>query len=109
MTEIRLLGPVEIWVEKTAWDVGPPQRRATLAALAANAGRPVSPEALVHRVWGEDHPDTARRALHAHITRLRRVFEQAGQHGEKVRLVRRSGGYVLDVAADRVDLLRFRS
>lgn len=112
MVDFRLLGPVEVDVNGRVVDIGPPQRRTVLAALAVDAGRPVAVEALIDRVWAEEPPDGARRSVHAHIARIRRVLEQvsAGRDGEgPVFLVRRGGEYLLDVEPDRVDLYRFRA
>ncbi|MFI1485405.1 AfsR/SARP family transcriptional regulator [Streptomyces sp. NPDC020747] len=109
MVELRLLGPVELSVRGRTAEVGPPQRRAVLAALAVDTGRPVAADVLVKRVWGTDPPDGARRALHAHIARIRRLCEQTGDAGDvRLRLMRRSGGYVLEARPDHVDVLRFR-
>ncbi|MEU9187325.1 BTAD domain-containing putative transcriptional regulator [Streptomyces sp. NPDC048484] len=109
MVELRLLGPVELLVGRRVTEIGPPQRRAVLAALAVDAGRPVAAEALIERVWGTDTPDGARRALHAHIARIRRLCERTGDtDDDRLRLLRRSGGYLLDARSDQVDVLRFR-
>ncbi|WP_245702437.1 AfsR/SARP family transcriptional regulator, partial [Streptomyces aurantiacus] len=72
MFQLRLLGPVELVVRERTVEIGPPQRRAVLAALAVDMGRPVAADVLIQRVWGVNPPDGARRALHAHIARLRR-------------------------------------
>jgi DNA-binding SARP family transcriptional activator/tetratricopeptide (TPR) repeat protein len=101
LVELRMLGPIELYAGDRVWDVGPPQRRHVLAALAVDAGRLVSTETLIDRVWDEPPPG-ARRALHVHITHLRRLL------GPAATLARRSGGYVLEVAPARVDLHRFR-
>ncbi|MDQ1033659.1 DNA-binding SARP family transcriptional activator/tetratricopeptide (TPR) repeat protein [Streptomyces sp. V3I8] len=110
MIQLRLLGPVELVVRERTVEIGPPQRRSVLAALAVDAGRPVAADVLVQRVWGVNPPDGARRALHAHIARLRRLCEQAAKDSgdAQLRLVRRSGGYLLEALADQVDALRFR-
>jgi DNA-binding SARP family transcriptional activator/tetratricopeptide (TPR) repeat protein len=80
-----------------------------LAALAVNAGQLVPTETLIDRVWPEQPPAQARRNMQAHITRIRRLLEQASVADERpVHLVRRAGGYLLDVEADRVDLHRYR-
>ena len=106
---VRLLGPVEIVVGGQPVEVAKPQRRAVLAALAVDATQPVGTEVLVGRVWGEDPPDSAARTLQAHITRLRRLIERSAvADQDPARLVRRSGGYALDLSADRIDLHRFR-
>jgi DNA-binding SARP family transcriptional activator len=107
--EFRLLGPVEVAASGEAVEVGPPQRCAVLAALAVDAGRPVTVETLIDRVWGDQSPERARRALHAHITRIRRMLEYAATVDERpARLLRRPGGYLLDIDPGLVDLHRFR-
>ncbi|WP_234439057.1 AfsR/SARP family transcriptional regulator [Streptomyces sp. NRRL B-3229] len=109
MTELRLLGPVELSLAARTVEVGPPQRRTVLAALAVDTGRPVPVDVLIRRVWGTEPPDGARRALHAHVTRLRRLCEQTEMLGtSRLRLLRRSGGYLLEARPDQVDIHRFR-
>jgi len=129
--EIRLLGPVEVLVGERRLDVGPPQQRLMLAVLAVHVGRLVTVPALIDQIW-DYAPPGARRTLHVLITRLRRLLEQAhatggegtdpgqtgadpGQTGTgsgKARtgsrwLAHRSGGYVLELEPDQVDLHRF--
>ncbi|WP_432030492.1 AfsR/SARP family transcriptional regulator [Streptomyces sp. 1222.5] len=121
---LHLLGPLELRVAGRAVDIGEPRRRAVLAALAADTGRPVPVSTLVDRVWDTAAPDGARSALYSHISRLRRLFEgaasmdgvapTAGGDGAAVpitpfRIARTSGGYVLEADERAVDLLRFRS
>jgi DNA-binding SARP family transcriptional activator len=72
-----------------------------MAALAVDAGRVVPAETLIDRVWGANPPDGARRSLHAHVARIRAL------HAE-VQVLRRAGGYVLEMPPDQVDLLRFQ-
>jgi DNA-binding SARP family transcriptional activator/Tfp pilus assembly protein PilF len=103
--EVRLLGPVEIWADGRPLELGPPQRRHTLAALAVDAGRPVTIDALATRVWDEP-PPAAARVLQVHITHLRRLLASAAGT-PPARLLRRSSGYVLDMAPERVDAHRF--
>ena len=103
--EVRLLGPVEIWADGRPVEIGPPQRRHTLAALAVDAGRPVTIDALAARVWDEP-PPAAARVLQVHITHLRRLLAEA-VGTPPTRLLRRSSGYVLDIAPERVDANRF--
>ncbi|HEU5475600.1 MAG TPA: tetratricopeptide repeat protein [Actinophytocola sp.] len=105
--EFRLLGPVQIWASGRSFPVGEPRQQAVLAVLLVDAGRTVSVDALVDRVWGEAPPRQVRRSLQAHIARIRRALEQAGEGDSS--LVRDAGGYRLDIAPDRVDLLRFRA
>ncbi|MEV1002573.1 BTAD domain-containing putative transcriptional regulator [Nonomuraea sp. NPDC050202] len=100
--DVRLLGPVEVTSGDRGVPLGPPQRRAVLAALAIDAGRPVSLRTLIERVW-DDPPDRAADSLYAHIARLRQALTVTGACIE-----RRDGGYTLEVDPDRVDAYRFR-
>ena len=105
MVTFRLLGPVEL-VGRGPVDVGPPQRRSVMAALAVDAGRAVPLETLTKRVWGEEPPEGARQALYAHVARIRRVLAATGA-ARTPGLLRRGGGYVLDTDSEDVDLHRF--
>ncbi|MFI7336884.1 AfsR/SARP family transcriptional regulator [Streptomyces sp. NPDC050085] len=118
VVRLCLFGPVEVLVPGRSLDVGPPQRRTVLAALAVDAGRPVPVATLLERVWGGAPPDGARRSLYAHLARIRRLTGQAdgsaeavgkGADAGRLPVLRRSGGYQLDLAPDAVDLLRFRA
>jgi DNA-binding SARP family transcriptional activator len=109
MVDVQLLGPVELSVGDRTVEVGPPQRRIVMAALAVDVGRPVAVDVVIERVWGTHAPDGARSAVHAHVARIRRVCEQAaGTAREPLCLVRRSGGYLLEAGPDQVDVHRFR-
>ncbi len=107
--EVRLFGPVEVRVAGRLLDLGPPQRRLLMSVFAVHAGRPLPVEALIDRLWGDDPPAGARRAVHAHVARIRRALERSVGPGDgPTTLDRRSGGYVLDVQPDRIDVHRFR-
>ncbi|MFG3437374.1 BTAD domain-containing putative transcriptional regulator [Nonomuraea sp. NPDC047897] len=101
---IRLLGPVEVERPGLTRPVQPPQVALALAALAWEAGRVVSVETLLSRIWGEEVPAGARRTLYTIVTRIRRDV-LAGDGA----VVRRPGGYLLDVDESAVDVTRFRS
>lgn len=103
--EFRLLGPVEIRNAGRTQLAGPRQRCNVLAALLVDAGRIVTVETLVDRVWGDAPPPAARSTLYAHISRIRQLLAQVGSEAH---LVRQHGGYVLEVDPERVDLHRFR-
>jgi DNA-binding SARP family transcriptional activator/tetratricopeptide (TPR) repeat protein len=100
--ELRLLGAVELELDGAVVTLGPPQQRLVVAVLAVEAGRPVAAEALIDRVWDEAQAGS-RRTLHMLMSRLRGLLRPAG-----LDVVRRSGGYVLDVDPALVDLHRFR-
>ncbi|GAA4475397.1 BTAD domain-containing putative transcriptional regulator [Phytohabitans houttuyneae] len=103
-----MLGPVEARAGDQAIPLGRPQQRLVLAILLVEAGRLTSTQMLIDRVW-ETASAGARRTLHVHITRLRRLLTPAGTTaGATVPLVRRSGGYLLDIDPAQVDLHQFR-
>jgi DNA-binding SARP family transcriptional activator len=113
--EVRLLGAVEIRAGGEPLDVGPPQRRTVLAALAADAGRTVNVDLLVDRVWGSSPPDQARRSLHTQVSRIRRTLREAARLAAAPvaptvvpTVVHRGEGYLLAIDPDVVDLHRFR-
>jgi tetratricopeptide (TPR) repeat protein/DNA-binding SARP family transcriptional activator len=108
VVEFRLLGPVEVCAAGVCLEMGPPQQRAVLAALAVDAGRPVFRDTLIDRIWSGRAPEGAASALYAHINRIRLVLAAEGAGEEPIRLARRSGGYVLEVDPEDVDLHRFR-
>jgi DNA-binding SARP family transcriptional activator/tetratricopeptide (TPR) repeat protein len=105
--EFLILGPVEVRDGDVI--LGPavrPQQNVVLAALLVDAGRPVPVERLVERVWGDEPPEHARRTLHTHVARIRRLLAR-GQGPDPVRLTRLAGGYHLVVDPGQVDLHRF--
>ena len=109
VSDVRLLGSVGWSTAGGVVDLGPAKQRTVFAALAVDVGRPVPTEVLIDRVWGEEVPGGARSGLYSYVTRLRRVLAGASGAGDGPPpvLVYERGGYVMDVAADRVDLHRF--
>jgi DNA-binding SARP family transcriptional activator/tetratricopeptide (TPR) repeat protein len=99
--EIRLLGEVTAYTGGEPVPLGPARQRLVLAALAVDAGRVVSVDQLVARVWGEAPPSRVRGVLSSYVSRLRTALGAE-------RLVWRSGGYLLAADAAQVDLHRFR-
>ncbi|ANZ39074.1 hypothetical protein BBK82_26360 [Lentzea guizhouensis] len=73
-----------------------------LAALLIDANQVVSADQLLDRAWGDAVPRQGRDTLYAYLSRLRQAFR-----GLDVEIARRSGGYVLNVDPETVDLHRF--
>jgi DNA-binding SARP family transcriptional activator/tetratricopeptide (TPR) repeat protein len=99
----QLLGAVDAVTGGRRVELGSPKQRIVLAVLLVEAGRPVSTDLLVDRVWEEAPAGDARRMVSTYVSRLRRVLADL-----PVELVRRPGGYELRVEPDLVDLHRFR-
>ncbi|MGI5498961.1 BTAD domain-containing putative transcriptional regulator [Lentzea sp. CA-135723] len=100
--EFRLLGAVEAWSGDRAVQLGHGRRRCVLAALLVDANQVVSADQLLDRAWGHGVPRQGRNTLYTYLSRLRQAFR-----GLDVTIARRSGGYVLDVDPEAVDLHRF--
>ncbi|MFC8129973.1 BTAD domain-containing putative transcriptional regulator [Streptomyces sp. NPDC057302] len=105
---ISLLGPVRATATATATatdatpvDVGGVRLRMLLARLALEGGRPVSVDALVDGLWGEQPPADAGNALQALVSRLRKALRGTGTVDSV------AGGYRIAVDADAVDTYRF--
>lgn len=96
---VSLLGPVTVRDGELVVPIGGVIPRAIVARLALTPNEYVSPEDLVHDIWG-DAPDTILASLRSHVSRLR-----SGALGEAMQGGRR--GYRLQVADDRVDAARF--
>jgi len=107
--EFILLGGIAVLVEGGALDLGPARQRCVLAALAVDAGRVVSLDRLVQRVWGDDPPLRARATLLNYLSRLRLLLADANTDTGTAAVARRPGGYALDVERSAIDLLRFHA
>jgi DNA-binding SARP family transcriptional activator len=104
--DFQILGPVELQAHEGWVNLGPLKQRTVLAALLFDAGRPVTLELLISRVWDGCPPAEVRNTLYTYVARLRRILASV-PGAEGARLVRRSGGYLLDVDPGTVDAHRF--
>jgi predicted ATPase/DNA-binding SARP family transcriptional activator len=100
--EFRILGPLEVLNGKRRLPLGGTKQREVLAALLLSANRVVPEERLVHLVWGEDPPPTARNVLQVYVSQLRKLLGAD-------RLTRHGPGYVLHVESGELDLMHFES
>ncbi|MGF7123476.1 BTAD domain-containing putative transcriptional regulator [Rhodococcus sp. AG1013] len=113
----RLLGPLEVvrrpesggavdpgGAERVV-DLGPRKQRAVLAVLLLHRGRVVSTDRLIDALWQGDAPASAMASIQAYISNLRRALR--GESGGTSPIVRQPPGYVLDIAAEDVDLSAF--
>lgn len=94
---VELLGPLELRVDGEPVSAGGPKLRAVVAQLALAGGRVVSVDELLHGVWGENLPGTARNTLQYHVTTLRKAL--AERHAADA-IVTRDPGYALVADSD---------
>ncbi|GIF23751.1 XRE family transcriptional regulator [Paractinoplanes tereljensis] len=102
--QFGVLGSVEAQVAGHPVALGHARQRSVLAVLLVEAGRPVTVDQLIDRVWGDDAPQRADGALYSYLSRLRRAVADAAEVG----IERRPGGYVLTADPQTVDLHAFR-
>ncbi|MFP5317055.1 MAG: ATP-binding protein [Acidimicrobiia bacterium] len=98
--DFRILGPLEVVHEGRALDLGRAKQRALLARLLLIPGKVVSADRLVDDLWDGFPPADAAGALQVQVSRLRQVL------GADVVESRRPG-YVLAIAPEAVDAVRF--
>ncbi|MGH2714663.1 MAG: AfsR/SARP family transcriptional regulator, partial [Thermoleophilaceae bacterium] len=85
---------------------GGSRQRGVLALLLLHPNEVVSADRLIDELWGDDPPQDASAALHAHVSRLRKLLEPE-RDGEP-RVIRTvPPGYLIQVADEELDLLRF--
>ncbi|NXY95230.1 winged helix-turn-helix domain-containing protein [Streptomyces sp. BR123] len=102
-----VLGPLRVHRGDRALPLGPLKQRVVLATLLGSANSPVSVDTLTEAVWQDEPPRTARKNLQVYVSALRALL--ADDDPDRPRLTHTGGGYVLRVAEDELDLLRFRS
>ena len=101
----RILGALEVDAAGGAvLSLGAPKQRALLAILLLHVGEIVPTDQLIDLLWGERAPRTAAHSIQIYVSELRRIL--APSFGDQP-ILTRPPGYLLDVAADRVDAKRF--
>ena len=103
--DFRILGPLEVLDEERVLDVGGGKQRAVLALLLLHPNEVVSSDRLVEELWPIDAPPSAAKIVQAHISRLRKALDGAGE----AVLLTRGRGYMLRVAPGELDRERFEA
>ena len=103
--EFAVLGDLLARRGGTELALGSPQQRGVLALLLLRAGRLVSPEELIDRMWGANPPPSARVTIRTYISRLRRSFDDPRQVHSVIEST--AGAYRLPVSSGTLDLMLF--
>jgi YVTN family beta-propeller protein len=98
--EFRLLGGLEVWDGERQIHLGRGKQRAVLALLLLHANEVLATDRLVDELWSDGSPEAARKTLQVYVVRLRRALG-----ADRIRT--RDPGYVLELAADQLDINRF--
>ncbi|GAB2635160.1 hypothetical protein GCM10009743_07810 [Kribbella swartbergensis] len=100
---VRMLGSLRVTVDGRQVDLGPPKQRSVLGILLLHRGDVVSTARIIDLLWGDHPPRTAEHSVQLYISNLRRAL---GTHGPGV-IVTQKPGYLLDLPAEAVDVVRF--
>jgi DNA-binding SARP family transcriptional activator/tetratricopeptide (TPR) repeat protein len=98
--ELRMLGPLEAWVDGAPVPLGGGKQRALVAILLLHANDVVPVDVLIDELWDGTPPPSAPAYVQNCVSRLRKVL------GADT-LETRAPGYRLRVAPDQIDARRF--
>ena len=108
--QFGLLGAFRVERDGREADLGPRLQRTLLAILVVDAGHVVPVDRLIDLLWRDEPPAAAIASVQAYVSQLRRVLEPGRPARAPARvLVTQDPGYVLRVADDQVDALRFQA
>ena len=101
--DFRLLGPLEIREGDHVVPVGGAKQRALLVILLLHANEVVSRDRLIEDLWPGREPGAADHSLDHLVSRLRKTLARPDL------LATRSGGYLLAVERNDIDVRRFEA
>ena len=107
--EFRILGPVQAQTAEHPVDLGERKQRLLLGVLLLEVNRVVPVSAMIDLLWPGDPPQTARRTIQAHLSRLRTALIKAEPAGRAVSLHRRGDGYLVSCDPACIDAYQFRA
>lgn len=96
-----ILGPLVAEENGVPLPFGGPQQQMLLALLLVHANEVVPRDRIVDALWADSPADAALRSLHVAVSSLRKAL------GDSAALATRAPGYVLEVAKDAIDAVRF--
>lgn len=98
------MGPLALLTDDGEIDLGGSRQRIVVAVLALNANRVTGVDHLIDAVWSTDPPNTARAQVQICISRLRKVFTDAG---DSATIRTRDPGYLLEIPVGELDTAQF--
>lgn len=103
-----MLGPLTIRYGDEPVEITQPMQRNLLCLLALQAGTVVPRDQIVDLLWGSEPPRSCLSLVHDYVGRLRKKLAPARRRWSGSSLITStSGGYLLDVEADELDLRQF--
>jgi predicted ATPase/DNA-binding SARP family transcriptional activator len=101
--QFRILGPLQVVDSGRPVNPGAPKQRALLALLLIHANEVLSPDRILDELWPEGPPRGGTQTLQVHVAKLRKAL--GGGTAGPLRTT--DAGYVVEVAPDDLDSLRF--
>jgi predicted ATPase/DNA-binding SARP family transcriptional activator len=102
-----ILGPLQvIGDDGRELALGGRMPRTVLAILLLRANEVVSSDRLVEELWAGAPPASSAKGLHVHVSRLRRALAAGHPDPGGERVLTASGGYLLRIAPDELDVER---
>jgi DNA-binding SARP family transcriptional activator len=98
--KVRALGPIEVADGDRVLEIGGGRQQALFVILLLRRGEAVPGQSLIDELWGETPPPGAAKTLQVYVSRLRSVV------GAEL-VVRRGGGYALQLESGAVDIDAF--
>jgi DNA-binding SARP family transcriptional activator/tetratricopeptide (TPR) repeat protein len=105
--EYRVLGPVAVAAGAGEVVLGGVRQRSVIAMLVLAGGAPVSVDALVNGVWGEQQPANPARSLQVYVSNLRRAARTASRSSSTNPIASTGRAYALDDPDAEIDVRRF--
>ncbi len=106
---VSVLGETTVERDRQPLELTSMKLRQIVATLAMASGRPVTYDALVDMMWGDEPPEALPGTLHAYIAALRRTLEPDRAPRAPARmLVTVGAGYALRIDDDALDATRFQ-
>jgi DNA-binding SARP family transcriptional activator len=99
--EFRILGELEVLDGARCITPTGTRARALLVLLLTSANEVVASDRLIGGLWGGEPPRESANALQYHVSRLRKLLAPDDM------IVTREPGYLIRVAPEQLDLLRF--
>ncbi|MDP9023361.1 MAG: winged helix-turn-helix domain-containing protein [Actinomycetota bacterium] len=106
--QFRVLGPVEVVAGGRRAAVGGGHQRTILVVLLAAGGETVTTGLLIDAVWSAEPPESARKSLQSHVSRLRAELVEVEPDASQP-LVTEADGYRADLDVHDFDARRFES
>jgi DNA-binding SARP family transcriptional activator/WD40 repeat protein len=98
--EIRCLGPLSVEIHGEPIALGGTQQRHVLALLVSRAPDRISTDAVLHDIWGDDLPSTARKTVQGYVSALRKALPDSTIQSDNI-------GYTLAAEPTSIDAVRF--